>query len=133
IQAAVLRVKLKGLDAANKARQEIAKMYSREIHARDLILPSVAEHCEHVFHQYVVRSKQREALRAYLLEQGVQTGVHYPYALHQQPGYRTQVRVVGELERTEALIQEIVSLPVYPELSKSETLRVAEVLNRFHE
>ena len=116
IQAAVLRVKLPHLDADNAARARIAERYRKELDGTGLVLPSVPEGATHVFHQFVVRSMFRDALLEHLRAKGVGAAIHYPQAVHQQPAYGGRLAGAGDLPATEALVHQILSLPVYPEL-----------------
>jgi dTDP-4-amino-4,6-dideoxygalactose transaminase len=118
LQAAILRVKLRHLDAGNARRREIADAYSAGL--RELRLP--AGNAGHVYHQYVIRSRDRDALREKLAARGVGTLVHYPVPVHLQPAY---VRLEhGELPETESAAQEVLSLPMYPELENADVARV---------
>lgn len=125
IQAAVLRVKLKHLDTENKRRREIADYYS--VHLPDsLQVPVTGKGVKHAWHQYVVRSKNREALRWNLEKHGIGSLVHYPVPLHLQPAYKGRVPCAADgLRITEKICGEILSLPVYPELGQPEIAAVA--------
>ncbi len=115
LQAAILRVKLRYLDAGNARRREIAAAYSA-----GLRLP--IEDAGHVYHQYVIRSRERDALRAGLAASGIGTLVHYPVPVHLQPAYAGLER--GALPETESAAREVVSLPMYPELEDVDVARV---------
>jgi len=132
LQAAILRVKLRYLDAENRRRRELAGLYNHLLAESHLVLPEPAtKDGEHAYHQYVVRSNRRVALRAALKESAVETAILYPMPVHLQPGYRDRVRVdAGGLPCTEKISQEIVSLPLYPELSDEEVHWVAEVIQQ---
>ena len=118
LQAAILRVKLRYLDTENARRREIAAAYSA-----GLRLP--IENAGHVYHQYVIRSRDRDALRARLAANGIATLVHYPVPVHLQPAY---VRLEhGALPATELAAGEVLSLPMYPELEDVDVARVIEV------
>jgi aminotransferase EvaB len=117
LQAAILRVKLARLDADNRRRQAIAARYVRHLATTRLILPDVAAGCEPVWHQFVVRTPDREGLRAHLAANGVQTSVLYPIPVHQQPAYRDDsVR----LPITEQVCRELLCLPMHPGLDDAE-------------
>ena len=109
LQAAVLRVKLHHLEAENQQRRILAAAYNDGLRRTPLKLPLVAEDCVHVYHQYVVRSGQRDKLRELLEKQGVGTQIHYPTPIHQQPAYR-HLRTVCPV--TIAIVGEILSLPM---------------------
>ncbi|MBI4032687.1 DegT/DnrJ/EryC1/StrS family aminotransferase [Candidatus Berkelbacteria bacterium] len=125
LQAALLSVKLAHLDAWNDARRAIAAEYSQALAETDLGLPQVAAWAEPVFHLYVVRTKEREALQSALLAQGIATQIHYPQGAHQQPIYR---KTGQTLPVTESIVDEILSLPMYPELTDKQQARVTERL-----
>ncbi len=118
MQAAILRVKLQSLDAQNAARQRLAARYDeglREVAwARP---PAVRAGCGHAYHLYVIQSKQREALMKHLLGAGVPVALHYPAAIHQQPGYARYASPEVPLRQAEALMREILTLPLHPYLS----------------
>jgi dTDP-4-amino-4,6-dideoxygalactose transaminase len=125
LQAAVLRVKLKHLDADNARRVSIADAYDRGLKDTGLTLPARRKGATHVFHQYVVRTSKRDALHAALDKQGVGTGIHYPAPVHLQGAYRGRVALdpagLGESERAS---REVLSLPIYPELADESVARV---------
>ena len=117
IQAAILRVKLRHLDSANARRREWADFYSAELSGRDLVLPSIGDDCEHVFHLYVVRSPQRDALQSWLASRSVGALVHYPRPVHLQPAYQNRLRGSNRLPETERAADCILSLPLDPALT----------------
>jgi dTDP-4-amino-4,6-dideoxygalactose transaminase len=123
LQAAILRVKLKYLDSANARRREIAEAYSAALAGTGLRLPRCAPDAVHVHHQYVVRSGCRDAVRESLRARGIGTLVHYPVPVHLQPAYRGRIDH-EPLDRTEAAALEILSLPMYSELSRDAPARV---------
>lgn len=113
LQAAVLRVKLQHLDAFNNSRKDIAEIYKAELAETALVLPSQAEFCEHVYHLFVIRTDKRDALKSHLEQREIQAGIHYPVPVHLQQPYRVDGL---QLEQTERICNEILSLPMYPEL-----------------
>jgi dTDP-4-amino-4,6-dideoxygalactose transaminase len=126
IQAAVLRVKLRHLDAWNQRRRTHAAAYDAALKA----LPSVATPLsggwgEHVFHQYTIRVPGRSAVQEALAEQGVTTAVYYPIPLHLQPAYAALRYEPGALPEAERASAEVLSLPMYPELSNRQIMHVA--------
>ncbi len=126
LQAAVLGAKLPHLDAWNARRREIADLYCRELAGvRGVTLP-VDRDGGHVYHLYVVQTPERDALRNYLRERGVGTDVHYPLPAHLQPPYRDGGGGERSLPHTERLAREVLSLPMYPELSDDDVRYVAE-------
>lgn len=129
IQAAVLDVKLKGLDDDNKKRRKIAEYYLAHIKNPKLILPQVADHEAHAWHVFTVRVENREAFQAYLLEKGVQTLIHYPTPPHKQPAYKEWEHLSYPV--TELIHNEILSLPISPVMSDEEYIKVVEVINEY--
>ncbi len=123
IQAAVLRIKLRRLDAWNARRREHAASYARAL--QGVRLPVVAPGAEHVWHLYVVRSEERDRLKARLGEKEIETGIHYPLPLHLQPAYAHLGIREGSLPVTERAAREILSLPMFPELDEEAIARVA--------
>ena len=119
IQAAILRVKLKKLDAANSRRRTIAAMYTEELSSiSQLFLPVEQPNAFHVYHQYVVKTEFRNDLQVALKQHGVGTAIHYPLPIHIQPAYKTTPRV--DLHNTEVVNNQILSLPMFPELTNEE-------------
>jgi dTDP-4-amino-4,6-dideoxygalactose transaminase len=116
IQAAILRAKLPFLDADNQRRRAIADRYDAALSG----VPARRPGCEHVFHLYVVRAANRDGLLAGLKARGVEAAVHYPRAAHQQPAYAGRLRGAANLPETEKAVAEILSLPIYPELTDAE-------------
>jgi dTDP-4-amino-4,6-dideoxygalactose transaminase len=128
LQAAILRVKLPHLDAANARRRAIASRYHARLAGTGLTLPTAAPGTEHVFHLYVVEHPERDALAAFLRERGVATALHYPQAVHQQPAYAGRLRGGDALPRTEALYRRLLSLPMFPELTDAEVDQVCDAV-----
>ncbi|HLL77729.1 MAG TPA: DegT/DnrJ/EryC1/StrS family aminotransferase [Pyrinomonadaceae bacterium] len=132
VQAAALRVKLRRLAAWNRRRRQLAGMYRRLLAraARRLVLPGPpADAGSHVFHLYVVRHAERDRLRAHLAARGVETLIHYPAPLHRLPLFRR--RGQHALPAAERLIDEILSLPLYPQLRDEELRAVADAVLEF--
>ena len=119
LQAAVLRVKLNFLGGWNARRRELAERYDEALAALPVQLPAPAADGDHVHHLYVVRSADRDSLRARLRERGVTTLVHYDRPIHAHPAYRSLARP-GRLRSSERLCAEVLSLPLYPELRDDE-------------
>jgi dTDP-3-amino-3,4,6-trideoxy-alpha-D-glucose transaminase len=124
IQAALLRVKLRHLAGWNDARRRIARRYNQLLGGTDLLLPEIPDDQSHVCHLYVVQSAQRDRLQAALRERGVESAIHYPLPAHLQPVYQG-LAAPGSLPVTERLASEVLSLPIYPELTDAEVDRVA--------
>jgi dTDP-4-amino-4,6-dideoxygalactose transaminase len=131
LQGAILRLKLRRLDGWNARRREIAAMY-RELLGGSGVTPiGVPADSEPVYHQFVVRSRERDALREALGAQGIQTGIHYPIPLHRQPAFQPYLSPSGAmLPATDAAADEIVSLPMFPELPNADVQRVAMAIGR---
>jgi dTDP-4-amino-4,6-dideoxygalactose transaminase len=128
LQAAVLRVKLRYLDEENTKRQEIAGLYNKLLADTPLCLPQVQRDAKHVYHQYVVRAACRDELHQYLRSIGIATLIHYPVPVHLQPAYRGRLGDVGSLPQTERITREILSLPMFAELSIEQVYMVAEAI-----
>lgn len=126
LQAAVLRVKLRYLHAWNEARRGHAQRYGALLKGLGVTTPAEAPYARSVYHLYVVRTSAREALQAHLAAEGVATGVHYPVPVHLQAAYRDLGYREGDFPVTERLAGEILSLPMYPELTSEELERVAK-------
>ncbi len=129
IQAAILRVKLQVLDANNARRRDIAAAYDAALEGGPLAPPIRRPDSEHVFHQYVLRAGARAEVMARLRADGVGTGIHYPVPVHQQSAYagRTALGPAGCAETARAA-EEVVSLPMYPELTEDQVGRVCGAL-----
>jgi dTDP-4-amino-4,6-dideoxygalactose transaminase len=129
LQAAVLRVKLERLDEANARRGAIARAYAAGLEGLPLVLPRPATGETHVWHQYVVRTPDRDRFRQVLSDRGVMTAVHYPEPVHRQPAYAARLAIgPGGLPVTEAMTAEVLSLPIYPELTDESVARVIEAM-----
>jgi dTDP-4-amino-4,6-dideoxygalactose transaminase len=127
VQAAILRVKLAHLDAANARRREIARAYDAVLGPR---APRRRKGSEHVYHLYVVRVADRDAVQARLRERGIGTGVHYPVPVHRQPAYEGRVALgpAGCVE-TEWASAQVMSLPLYPEMTEEQVGLVCGALD----
>lgn len=128
LQAAILRVKLRHLDGENAARRAAAALYHELLAGSVVALPWERPGSEHVYHLFVVRSRQRDALAAHLAGRDVGTLVHYPVPIHLQPAYRGRLRGGDALPRTEGAAAEVLSLPLYPQLSAEDVHRVADAV-----
>jgi dTDP-4-amino-4,6-dideoxygalactose transaminase len=124
IQAALLHVKLRHLPSWNDARRRIARRYDQLLAGTGLVLPDAPADESHIYHLYVVQTKQRDQLQAALKERGIETAVHYPLPAHLQPVYQG-LASPGSLPVTERLAGEVLSLPIYPELTDAEVEAVA--------
>lgn len=132
LQAAVLSVKLRYLREWNARRLRHAMDYAIGLRHASIQVPEVPSGREHNFHLFVIRAKNRDALRQHLHARGIGTGIHYPEPLHLTPAYRELGYAMrGSLPVSEALAPEILSLPMYPELSESQTDQVTEAVLEF--
>jgi len=131
LQAAVLRVKLRDLDKENMQRQSLAQIYNSLLADAGLTLPGVRSGVTHVYHQYVVRLPQRDALRTYLRQAGIGTLIHYPVPVHLQPAYRDRLPRVAPLPWTEQVAGQVLSLPMFPQLSDDQARHVSECITHF--
>jgi dTDP-4-amino-4,6-dideoxygalactose transaminase len=125
IQAAILRVKLKYLDDDNLKRSKIAQKYTTQFAETTLRVPNCRSGNDHVYHLYVVRVNARDCFRSFLAARNVATAIHYPLPVHLQPAYKGRLRLEDSLLETEIAAEQIVSLPIYPEL---DHLQVAEII-----
>jgi dTDP-4-amino-4,6-dideoxygalactose transaminase len=128
IQSAILRVKLRHLETWTEARRRIVEKYGDLLADADVVLPVEMEWARHVYHLFTVRSKNRDATQAALLNQGIQTGVHYATPVHLQPAYQDLGYGLGSLPESEKTAKEVLSLPMYPELTDAQLETVAEAL-----
>src|SRR5512136_254079 len=130
VQAAILRVKLRYLDEDNDRRRALAAIYDEQL-AGVVTLPIEPANTRHVYHLYVIRHPRRAALMQFLRERGIGTAIHYPVPVHLQPAYRGRLGDAGSLPETERAAREIVSLPMYPELSEEDARSVAQAIREF--
>jgi dTDP-4-amino-4,6-dideoxygalactose transaminase len=133
MQASFLSVKLDYLAKWNESRRALAHRY-HELFAdckNSVIVPREAAWTKGVYHLYVVRVRDREALQAYLAEAGIGTGIHYPIPLHQQKAYEHLGYKAGDFPVTERVVREIVSLPMFPQLSQAQQDEVVSKVKEF--
>src|SRR6266404_102705 len=132
LQAAILRVKLRHLSNWQRARQANAAEYTRLLSQIPGVMPPIVpEGFEHVFHQYTIRIERRDALQQFLSERKIGCTVYYPYPLHLQPLYASLGHKPGDFPHSERAAQEVLSLPMYPELRKEQIARVVEAIADF--
>lgn len=130
IQAAILSVKLPHLDSENEKRMAIADYYLANITNKKVVLPSTPlQKKSHVWHVFVIRTKERENLQKYLAENNVQTSIHYPIPPHKQEAYKEWNHL--SLPITEKIHQEVLSLPMSPVLSLKEAEKIVHVINKW--
>jgi len=128
IQGAVLSVKLKYLDEANRRRAVNAWRYSHHLDGAGVEMPRTMPDRTHVFHVYAVRSKRRDALQKHLTERQVQTGIHYPVPVHLTPAHADLGYRRGDFPESERAADEVLSLPMFPELTEEQIATVAEAV-----
>lgn len=118
LQSAILRVKLRHLDKWNTMRRALAAEYNRQLFGiEEIVPPTERAYAEHVYHLYVIRTPDREGLRAWLRKHNIATGIHFPIPVHLQQAWLAAGFSGGSLPVTESTSQEILSLPMYPELT----------------
>jgi dTDP-4-amino-4,6-dideoxygalactose transaminase len=126
LHAAMLRVKLRYLDSDNGRRRQIASCYDALLNGSECVLPTQIDDTTHVYHQYVIRTYNRDNLRESLTAKGIGTLIHYPVPVHWQPAYRERIGTVVPMPATERAAGEILSLPMFPELTDAQCDRVVE-------
>lgn len=132
IQAAILRVKLRHLPEWQRARQAHAAAYTKLLLGIPGVAPPlVPEGYEHVFHQYTIRIERRDALRQVLSDRKIGNAIYYPVPLHLQPLYASLGHQAGDFPHAEHAAQEVLSLPMFPELRSEQITRVAEAVSEF--
>jgi dTDP-4-amino-4,6-dideoxygalactose transaminase len=127
LQAALLRVKLKSLDRWNAQRREHAALYRRELARGPVGLPAEHGRGAHVYHQFTVRSGQRDALREKLAARGIASAIYYPIPGHRQPAFGT-AGSAWELPASDRAAREVLSLPIYPQLTEAQIRHVCEAV-----
>lgn len=131
IQAAMLSVKLDHIDSENDGRRELAAIYNSTIDHNHVIKPVEPSGYRHVYHQYVIRTDNRERFRRYMADNGVETDIHYPVPPHRQPCYARYASVA--LPVAERLASEVVSLPISPACtSPADASEIADIINRYN-
>ena len=125
IQGAILRVKLRHLDAWTERRRHVAAWYAAALDPDTVRLPKARPGCRHVYHVYVVRADDRDRLRDVLGRQGIQTGIHYPIPIHLQPAHADLGHHAGDFPVAEQVAREVLSLPIFPEMTRDQVQTVA--------
>jgi dTDP-4-amino-4,6-dideoxygalactose transaminase len=133
MQAAILRVKLKYLKACNEKRRELAQRYHALLQGTPLILPMEAPERMHIYHLYVVRTGKRDELQEHLTKNGIGTGIHYKVPVHLQEAARDLRYMKGDFPNCEKACDEILSIPMYPELDEESQEDVAGKIKEFYE
>ncbi|MCK5219645.1 DegT/DnrJ/EryC1/StrS family aminotransferase [bacterium] len=131
IQAAALRIKLNYLSAWNERRQSLALAYDRGLRETGVAVPSVRPGAEHVYHQYVLQTPRREALRDYLAKQGISTSIHYSIPLHRQPVLARFPSARRKFPVSEQAAGQVLCLPIAPEISDAQIRTVITGIRRF--
>jgi dTDP-4-amino-4,6-dideoxygalactose transaminase len=132
LQAAILRVKLRHLDSWNNSRRKAAKMYNELLRGvKGVILPQEFEDRKHVYHLYVVRHARRDKMREFLATSGIGTGIHYPIPVHLQKSYLHLKYRRGSFPQTEAAAHQMLSLPMFPEITDNEIEYVCQTVRSF--
>lgn len=129
LQGAILRVKLRHLENWTERRRAIVNRYNELLAGSNVVRPAERPWARHVYHLYTIRAKNREALQSALLKEGVQTGVHYSVPAHLQPAY-AGLAEMESLPESEKAAREVLSLPLYPELTDNQVEYVAKALTR---
>jgi dTDP-4-amino-4,6-dideoxygalactose transaminase len=131
IQGAILRVKLRHLEAWTEARRAHAARYDELLGDSGVEAPAPMSEARQVYHVYAVRHARRDALQVALLDRGVQTGIHYPIPVHLQPAYADLGYRAGDFPHAERAAQEVLSLPLFPELSRAQVEAVSGAIRQW--
>jgi dTDP-4-amino-4,6-dideoxygalactose transaminase len=133
LQAAILGVKLAALDSDNAKRAKLAARYTKELRGLPLTPPALRPDSQHVFHLYVMGCKDRDSLKKSLAADGIDAGIHYPVPAHRHGGYDKKVRLPrGGLPVTDRLVDNIITLPLYPELKLADANRVIAAVHKHY-
>jgi dTDP-4-amino-4,6-dideoxygalactose transaminase len=133
LQAALLRTKLRHLTAWTEARREIASWYRELLGGGPVTLPEEPEGARHTYHQFTIRAPERDALQASLLARGIATRVYYPITLPEQPVFAEQGWRGDAFPESRRLASEVLSLPIFPGLTRGEVERVASAIRAFYD
>ncbi len=132
IQAAIILAKLPYLNKWNANRRKIAAFYNKNLHnIKGLKIPTIAKNNYHIYHQYTIRVKHRNALKNYLEKEGVPTAIHYPLPLHLQPAFKYLGYKKGDFPKSERVAGEVLSLPIYPELKRVDQQKIVKAIKEF--
>jgi dTDP-4-amino-4,6-dideoxygalactose transaminase len=131
IQGAVLRVKLRHLESWTEARRTAAKRYDELLSSTPFNMPFVRDDVRHVFHVYAIRVQKRAELQAWLSSHDIQSGIHYPIPVHLLPAFADLGYKIGDFPNAEGAASEVLSLPMYPELTADNQQRVVSALSAF--
>jgi dTDP-4-amino-4,6-dideoxygalactose transaminase len=130
LQGAILRVKLRHLEAWTEARRAHAVRYNALLAGCDVQTPQAMAYARHVYHVYAIRTPERDTLQRGLTEQGIQTGIHYPVPVNLQPAYADLGYPPGAFPHAEAAAREVLSLPLYPEMQSEAVEQVAQAIRK---
>ena len=133
LQAAILRVKLSNLDKWNRIRREIAEQYRTKITTQGIVHPQVAEDAEHIYYVYVLTMEDRDGFRAYMESCNIATGVYFPVPLHLQRAFEDLGYQKGDMPNAEYVAEHSAAIPMFPELTQDEIMRVISAVNTFGE
>lgn len=131
LQAAILRARLSHLASDNERRRWIASRYKAALQGVGVTPPAEIDGTRHAMHLYVVETRKRSKLQGYLAKHGVSSSIHYPVPIHLQPAYLGRIRGAENLPVTETLCEKILSLPMYPELSEEDVMKICIALEKF--
>ncbi len=132
IQAAILRVKLHYLDEWNEKRRAIAAYYTKGFKETGAVTPYVADYAEHIYHQYTLQVEDRDELQKRLTEKGIPSAIHYPIPLHLQPAFRAVSGFSeGDFPIAEKVAGRVISLPMHPDLTRSEQNYIIDTIQQF--
>jgi dTDP-4-amino-4,6-dideoxygalactose transaminase len=129
IQGAILRVKLRHLEAWTEARRAAAAHYNELLSDSDVLTPEAMSYARHVYHIYAIRTPQRNEWQQALQAKGIQTGIHYPIPVHLLPAYADLGYAKGDFPHSEQAANEVLSLPMFAELSRAQCQKVSEAVN----
>jgi len=128
LQAAILRVKLKHLDKWIKKRRYLASLYNKYLKDSSVILPKEGKNCFHSYHLYIIRHKDRNGLMEYLKKEKIGTAIHYPKVIYLEEAYQDKLYKKGSCPISEEYSKEILSLPMYPELTEREIKKISKTI-----
>jgi dTDP-4-amino-4,6-dideoxygalactose transaminase len=131
LQAAILRVKLRHLDASNARRRLLARGYDTHLKGTSVKLPVERPEATHVYCSYVIRHPLRNRLREWLADRGIDTRIQYPWPIHLQPAYSDLGAGPGSFPAAEKAASEILSLPIFPELDEPQVALVCDAIRAF--
>jgi len=132
VQAAILRVKLRHLDAWNQRRRELAEVYNQGFRDSAAVTPFVADYAEHIYHQYTLQVEDRDGLQNHLNQAKIPNAIHYPIPLHLQPAFRKVSGYnEGDFPVSEKVAERVISLPMHPDLEAAEQAFIIEQVRKF--